>query len=626
MAVSTLPLARAQFFDANGNPLAGGTVGHYAPGTLTPATTWQDYLGATPNANPLTLDSAGGCQIYGSGNYRQIVKDALGNTTYDQVVALGSAGTVATVAALRAVSGVAATQIYVAGYATAGDGGEGNFIYVSTDTTSADNGGTIIVDSASRRWYRDPCGAAVLAQWFGAKGDGVTSDVTAFNNALASKAGVQVDLGPNNYYLPGQVSVPGGASLVGVEGKTTITTAAGTYNTFSLTGTDIAIKNLIIQSAAKTAGWEIFLNCTADMQRITIDNVLTWGSPGFMADNGVNIVSKTTNATVNVGNPIFMANTSGISAGMYAYHPLIPWGTTVASVSLNTSVTLSANVTNTIASGSTVQFLTGNGVVISLWVNRVQTRQHRGAGYEFFRLLAFGFFRDTVVDFVGSGSANFPGWQMDATSLLAQGAPGGYNFDNCDVEGTSAGTGALTAQVGWHFINCYELFLHRCFADTCDTYGFLFDTCIGVHLIQNTAALCNNHGFWFNNCSHVDGCDFRIQGRSGITGTAAINGMRFATGNADITLTGVKVLSATGDGISKPATQSGPINITGFMVTNCGGWGVTSVGNSAFLLVGGTFAQNTSGNYNLSGTNDYLQASQLNAGTVVSVGPGPVSG
>jgi hypothetical protein len=48
-----------QFFDASGNPLAGGKVYFYQAGTTTPQTTYSDSGGTTPNTNPLVLNSAG---------------------------------------------------------------------------------------------------------------------------------------------------------------------------------------------------------------------------------------------------------------------------------------------------------------------------------------------------------------------------------------------------------------------------------------------------------------------------------------------------------------------------------------------------------------------------------------
>lgn len=79
-----LPNAKQFFVDANGAPLAGGTVAFYVPGTTVPKDTWQDAAGTILNTNPVILDSSGRAVIYGSGSYRQIVKDSLGNTIWDQ--------------------------------------------------------------------------------------------------------------------------------------------------------------------------------------------------------------------------------------------------------------------------------------------------------------------------------------------------------------------------------------------------------------------------------------------------------------------------------------------------------------------------------------------------------------
>lgn len=61
MAVSLSSLAGAgwQFFDSNGNPLAGGLLYTYVAGTTTPATTYTSVTGLTANTNPIILDAAG---------------------------------------------------------------------------------------------------------------------------------------------------------------------------------------------------------------------------------------------------------------------------------------------------------------------------------------------------------------------------------------------------------------------------------------------------------------------------------------------------------------------------------------------------------------------------------------
>lgn len=82
--------AKQQFLDLNGNPLSGGSVTFYQPGTFVPVDTYQDQALTITNANPLTLDANGEAIIWGSDStaYRQIVKDAVGNTVWDQVTAI----------------------------------------------------------------------------------------------------------------------------------------------------------------------------------------------------------------------------------------------------------------------------------------------------------------------------------------------------------------------------------------------------------------------------------------------------------------------------------------------------------------------------------------------------------
>jgi hypothetical protein len=61
MSVSLSNLAGAgwQFFTDSGTPLSGGLLYTYAAGTTTPQTTYTSGTGATPNSNPIVLNSAG---------------------------------------------------------------------------------------------------------------------------------------------------------------------------------------------------------------------------------------------------------------------------------------------------------------------------------------------------------------------------------------------------------------------------------------------------------------------------------------------------------------------------------------------------------------------------------------
>ena len=69
----------------------------------------------------------------------------------------------------------------------AGDGG-GVFRLDTSDVSSTDNGGTIIVDAAGNRWKRQFTGP-IYGRFFNLKGDGSTED-TAVIHTIATAAGV----------------------------------------------------------------------------------------------------------------------------------------------------------------------------------------------------------------------------------------------------------------------------------------------------------------------------------------------------------------------------------------------------------------------------------------------------
>lgn len=106
------------------------------------------------------------------------------------------------------------------------DKGGGQFYYNASDSSSADNGGTIRVDNAGRRWYFIGIPGAKL---FGAKGDGVADDTTALQallNAVLTSTTVngstifcEVDIEPGTYNITGALSIPDDAWLYRVSGN-----------------------------------------------------------------------------------------------------------------------------------------------------------------------------------------------------------------------------------------------------------------------------------------------------------------------------------------------------------------------------------------------------------------------
>lgn len=87
-----------------------------------------------------------------------------------------------------------------------------------SDATTADNGGTVIVDGAGRRWKRVFDGA-VNVLWFGAKGDGVTDDQPAIQSLIdaISASGVATTIvGPSRKFFCGAtVTLKKFVSLIG---------------------------------------------------------------------------------------------------------------------------------------------------------------------------------------------------------------------------------------------------------------------------------------------------------------------------------------------------------------------------------------------------------------------------
>ncbi len=101
----------------------------------------------------------------------------------------------------------------------------GDFKRDPSDTTSADNSGTIIVDGLGRRWKRTDA-HLINIRWFGAKGDGVTDDfdsILAAINALPSSGGEI--LFPPSYEFCVRSGLPIGSNttVVGVGSKISVT-------------------------------------------------------------------------------------------------------------------------------------------------------------------------------------------------------------------------------------------------------------------------------------------------------------------------------------------------------------------------------------------------------------------
>jgi len=71
------PFVKQQFFDANGDPLAGGKIYTYQAGTSTPLATYTDKGGGTANTNPVVLDANGEASVWlDDSAYKFVITDS----------------------------------------------------------------------------------------------------------------------------------------------------------------------------------------------------------------------------------------------------------------------------------------------------------------------------------------------------------------------------------------------------------------------------------------------------------------------------------------------------------------------------------------------------------------------
>lgn len=190
--ISYLAGAGAQFFDSNGDPLAGGLLYTYNAGTTTPVSTYTSRSGSAYNTNPIVLDSSGRtpAEIWLEGGvlYKFVLKDStfVQIGSYDNIPAVNDPTTtnnLITVAGTNALTGLAIPPLE--GYTA---GAQYSFIAQNTNTDAV----TLDIDSLGvksvTKFGSTPlvagdiiAGALVIVEYDGTRFQLLTVGKTTFN-------------------------------------------------------------------------------------------------------------------------------------------------------------------------------------------------------------------------------------------------------------------------------------------------------------------------------------------------------------------------------------------------------------------------------------------------------------
>ena len=209
------------FYDRSGQPLDAGYIYIGTAGInpeVSPISVYWDEALTAAAAQPIrtlagypSRDGSPSNIIASQSPYSIVVRDKTGALVYSDFSASNIAyvETIESIAALQALQQSASSQVLVNYNHTPGDGG-GIFRYDSTDTTTADNGGTVIVDAAGRRWKRQWDGP-VHSDWFYAPHPS-NAQTTALQAFLNSGSNLFIDPGT---VVSGSVTVPAGTTITG---------------------------------------------------------------------------------------------------------------------------------------------------------------------------------------------------------------------------------------------------------------------------------------------------------------------------------------------------------------------------------------------------------------------------
>lgn len=145
------------------------------------------------------------------------------------------------------------TNIFVAGYASANDGGGGVFTWVQGDATATD-GGTVFASAYTgapagrlKREYSGP----INARWFGAKGNGVTDDTAALQ-AWLNVATDRFYIPAGSYLISDALLLKHRGMVLSGDGEGSVFIQSGSGKDALSNGTGDSLYNIVVEKVSFT--------------------------------------------------------------------------------------------------------------------------------------------------------------------------------------------------------------------------------------------------------------------------------------------------------------------------------------------------------------------------------------
>lgn len=389
-----------QFFDANGDPLAGGLIYTYQAGTTTPKATYTDASGAIQAANPVVLDSAGRTTLWGSGSYKIVVENSLG-------VVLETTDNITTFTSLAAAANAYFQSL-------SGDGSQTAFV-LSQDMGTDENALMIFISTPA------------FAQRF--SGTGAQTAFTLSQNVGTDPKGLYI-LVAGTYMVPGTDYTVSGVTL------TFAVAPASATNNIVVTRPSTAPFSVLNPNQYTVNGTALSF---ATAPPLGTSNIMIF-APSTLVGAASAAAAAAMVSEANAATSATAAATSAMNAATSATNAAASAATATAAAYQGTSITSVAIATGSKSFTTQVNknFQVGNFLLIASTANGANYMHGQVTSYN----ITTGALVMNITDIGGSGT--FADWNIAVSGTRGTaGAAGGPLTDGSYGDVTVSGSGTV---------------------------------------------------------------------------------------------------------------------------------------------------------------------------------------